>query len=893
MLAASRSKVEVDWATVNAQLPVGHDPESKARRDRLYNRLDSDGTGILSLATIQQCFCEVLQRGGISQPRPVIEHGFYTARDVVEPVAQFRKDQIDKHQFHVLLRYLKCYVELWEFWDRISTAEDHRVGLHEFVAMQPIFHRWGFQNLSVGTREVPAVLQQKMDSASDGRMPFLECADFCLHFGLRQLTKQNSPDHHAALQALHKDTEATRSFRFHPELSARQSFLPARGVSGPQGIAQTQWQTTYKTHFPHPLPTGELQSARSPIQLRQTKPRAFQARIDATPLGTAIKDSGLGSGAMTDRSHLNRRGLQAQLQQHLDMATTGQMRKIFAAAGGLIAAEASPRKVMTRLPSSVKALSVAINYFGHNEELRGSIDNQAVMCDIWMHHFDVPPGAIRTLRDDGAGKMPTKANIVDAIRWLVQGAEEGDTLFFHYSGHSGCTRASAHNAYDPRSEILVPVDYQRSGIFEDEELRRIMLLPLPQGVSLFGVLDCCHAEQGVDLPFNIKMGSDGSSVSMSKTPKKYMRGSTAADVVMLSSSLDLPTGALMGVAAQCPGAITRALQEVLSRRSDASFHRVLQLTWRYLKSGQYMQVPVLSSEHMLRLDSPLVGGPAKAQPSAPAGMQMSGGAHRFAQRPARSKALSIAINYVGMRGELRGCINDQEVICDLWKTKFGIPSSCIRTLNDGDRRSANMPTKANMLQEIQWLIKDAQSGDKLFFHYSGHGGQTRDRSGDERDQKDETLIPVDYQRSGMITDDDLRKLMVLPLPEGVSLLGLLDCCHSGTGMDLPFVAKLGVDGRSVSLSKKPRRYINGSSPAEVVMLSGCMDKQTSADAYIGSEYSGAMTAALHEALSKRPDASYHRLLQLMRRFMKNGGYTQVPQLSSERMLRLDMPVLRR
>lgn len=38
---------------------------------------------------------------------------------------------------------------------------------------------------------------------------------------------------------------------------------------------------------------------------------------------------------------------------------------------------------------------------------------------------------------------------------------------------------------------------------------------------------------------------------------------------------------------------------------------------------------------------------------------------------------------------------------------------------------------------MQWLVKDAQPNDSLFFHYSGHGGQTKDLDGDEADGYDE------------------------------------------------------------------------------------------------------------------------------------------------------------
>jgi len=43
---------------------------------------------------------------------------------------------------------------------------------------------------------------------------------------------------------------------------------------------------------------------------------------------------------------------------------------------------------------------------------------------------------------------------------------------------------------------------------------------------------------------------------------------------------------------------------------------------------------------------------------------------------------------------------------------------------------------------MAWLVKGASAGDKLFFHYSGHGGQQRDRDGDEADDFDEILLPL-------------------------------------------------------------------------------------------------------------------------------------------------------
>ncbi len=45
-------------------------------------------------------------------------------------------------------------------------------------------------------------------------------------------------------------------------------------------------------------------------------------------------------------------------------------------------------------------------------------------------------------------------------------------------------------------------------------------------------------------------------------------------------------------------------------------------------------------------------------------------------------------------------------------------------------------------------------------------------------------MPSDFKKSGVLVDDDLNDMLVLPLPAGVRLTALFDCCHSGTALDL-------------------------------------------------------------------------------------------------------------
>jgi metacaspase-1 len=48
----------------------------------------------------------------------------------------------------------------------------------------------------------------------------------------------------------------------------------------------------------------------------------------------------------------------------------------------------------------------------------------------------------------------------------------------------------------------------------------------------------------------------------------------------------------------------------------------------------------------------------------------------------------------------------------------------------------------------------------------------------------QTILPVDFQNTGEIIDDELHELIVRPLPAGVRLTAVFDSCHSGSVMDV-------------------------------------------------------------------------------------------------------------
>jgi len=186
-------------------------------------------------------------------------------------------------------------------------------------------------------------------------------------------------------------------------------------------------------------------------------------------------------------------------------------------------------------------------------------------------------------------------------------------------------------------------------------------------------------------------------------------------------------------------------------------------------------------------------------------------------------------------------------------------------LTDDQQNPMSQPTKANLLRAMHWLVKDARPNDSLFFHYSGHGGQTKDLDGDEDDGYDEVIYPVDFRQAGHIVDDEMHRIMVQPLQPGVRLTAIFDSCHSGSALDLPYIystqgvlkepnlAKEAGQGLLSIVSSYARGDLGGmastalgffkkattgddvreknlrtkTSPADVIMWSGSKDSQTS------------------------------------------------------------------
>lgn len=243
----------------------------------------------------------------------------------------------------------------------------------------------------------------------------------------------------------------------------------------------------------------------------------------------------------------------------------------------------------------------------------------------------------------------------------------------------------------------------------------------------------------------------------------------------------------------------------------------------------------------------------------------------------KKSALLIGCNYIGTQYQLNGCLTDVSNLETKIKNQYGFQEIKIMT----DETTSLKPTKINIINEITTLLTNSTAGDTLFLAFSGHGTTQKDTNGDEKDGYDEMFVPLDFN---CISDDEMKTLFQKHLKTDVTLFCLFDCCHSGTILDLKYQYLDSMNYDEATQNSKDTEMTG-----QVFLLSGCMDNQTSADAYINNKFQGAMTWALLDTLNKKATPTWKDLVTTMRATLKTSQYNQLPQLSSGKAFDINTP----
>lgn len=247
----------------------------------------------------------------------------------------------------------------------------------------------------------------------------------------------------------------------------------------------------------------------------------------------------------------------------------------------------------------------------------------------------------------------------------------------------------------------------------------------------------------------------------------------------------------------------------------------------------------------------------------------------------RGRALLFGLNYAHTTDAvLNGCINDVRNISD-YLNAFNIP--CDVYTDDVDLASTSAQGMIRKLYELA-VASYKENLDFVWIHYSGHGTYVRDSNGDEKDGRDECLVPSDFKTAGVISDDLICSLFK-SFNSKTRVVCVFDCCHSATIGDM----KYSWEGPKLCVVEN----IGCAIPAKVTTISGCLDSQTSADAYNvdgTGKFTGALTSCLLYVLRNNPMArkNVFQLINGTRAQLRLKGFTQIAKLCSTHNLAKDM-----
>lgn len=239
-------------------------------------------------------------------------------------------------------------------------------------------------------------------------------------------------------------------------------------------------------------------------------------------------------------------------------------------------------------------------------------------------------------------------------------------------------------------------------------------------------------------------------------------------------------------------------------------------------------------------------------------------------------AVLFGLNYTYTSdARLRGCINDVRNMETILKNTFHFDD--IRAFTDDTMVGRQRTSGRGILAEINNLVNRSWSEniDTAWIHFSGHGCSIRDIGiSDETDGCDECLVPSDFKYAGVVPDDNIKDCLRKFNPK-TRVIFIADCCHSGTIGDL----KYSYMGKQHTIENRGKAC-----DAKVLLISGCKDNQTSADAFNVNhmrKFSGAMTSCLIQSFNTLgANPCVFALVDTLRTALRQKRFTQIPQLTT-------------
>jgi hypothetical protein len=248
-----------------------------------------------------------------------------------------------------------------------------------------------------------------------------------------------------------------------------------------------------------------------------------------------------------------------------------------------------PKQISTN--KNKKALLIGINYTGTQNELKGCInDANSIKERISTKGFNNI-----TLMTDFTSKKATNANILEEFKNLLANSQEGDLLFFLYSGHGTYLIDKNNDETTGYDQCIVPCDLN---IITDDELKTLIQTYLKPNVTLFAMFDSCFSGSVLDLKYQYM-----DSLNYDNYSENNKELETNGNVFMISGCTDYQTSADAFINNKATGAMTWSLLEALKQNPNSSWRELVKKMRDLLKTSQMTQIPQFSSGTFENIDA--------------------------------------------------------------------------------------------------------------------------------------------------------------------------------------------------------------------------------------------------------------------------------------------------
>ncbi|EAW35263.1 caspase family protein [Lyngbya sp. PCC 8106] len=275
----------------------------------------------------------------------------------------------------------------------------------------------------------------------------------------------------------------------------------------------------------------------------------------------------------------------------------------------------------------------------------------------------------------------------------------------------------------------------------------------------------------------------------------------------------------------------------------------------------------------------------------------------------------------GSFGSLKGCVRDITLVEEYLKNSYNLKDeNLLKLTSTNDPNNPNQPLEdsslwpsyKNMIAKFQQITEMAQPNDRVYIHYSGHGGRTPTNYPDLKGDQgvDETLVPNDLgmEEGQYLRDLELAELLQNMVKKGLIVTVVLDSCHSGgasrdeenqdydvRGLNIIDTTPRPTESLVASPEKLMQTWENLTAggrnvtaagllpqPKGYTLLAACQDNQSAYETTFEGQRHGAMTYWLINSLKKLgSEITYQSLHNRLLANINSDNNKQTPMLHGE------------